>query len=249
MPALAEARSEKAGKFPVCLLTRTNHKYYVKRPVMVSFCYDENMKYPDLAQELLLMAEEDQHEARNMYRIMDAMPNAADRDVYRKKMADNFHKRAERMLEILEIIGVPTFDNIGKDAAETVSLFALHSYLDEMKHVLKIYEQQYSVNPENIYKEAIPPLTDRIMIAEQRRQKFGTNWNVTKDGRWFLIRVDNFVKANELRANYGLYPMRKPRVLAVGAEEWPVGEGPAEFNDQKDLTDDEYAEYTKYMRR
>ncbi len=207
------------------------------------------MKYPELAQELLLMADEDQHEARNMYRIMDAMPNDADRNIYRQKMADSFHKRAERMLEILEIIGAPTFENIGKDAAETVSLFALHSYLDEMKHVLNIYEQQYSVDPETIYKEAIPPLTDRIMIAEQRKQKFGTNWNVTKDGTWFLVTVDNFVEADELRAQYGLYPMRKPRVLAVGAEEWPIGEGPAEPNDQKDLTDDEYVAYTRYMLR
>lgn len=207
------------------------------------------MKYPEYAHELLSMAKEDQQEARNMERIMDAMPTEAERQRYRQKIADNFHERAKRMLEILDVIGAPTFENIGKEAAEMVSLFALHSYVDEMKKVLAIYEKQFKIDPDSFYKEAIPPLTDRIMIAEQRCQKFGTNWSITKDGNWFLIPVKGFENANKLRAKYDLYPMRKPRNLSVGAEEWPLGQGPAEPDDQKELSDDEYMQYTKYMFR
>lgn len=207
------------------------------------------MKYPEYARELLSMAEADQYEARNMQRVMDLMPTDAERQAYRQEIADNFHKRAKRMLEILDVIGVPTFNNIGKEAAEVVSLFALHSYIDEMKKVLAIYEKQFKIDPNSFYKEAIPPLTDRIMIAEQRHQKFGTNWSVTKDGTWFLIPVEDFDNVNDLRAKYDLHPIRKPRCLSVGAEEWPLGQGPAEQSDQKELTDDEYAEYTKYIFR
>lgn len=207
------------------------------------------MKYPEYARELLSMAEEDQYEARNMQRIMDAMATDVERQEYRQKIADSFHARAKRMLEILDSIGTPTFENIGKEAAETVSLFALHSYIDEMKKVLAIYEKQFNTDPSSFYKEAIPPLTDRIMIAEQRRQKFGTNWSITKAGKWFLIPVEDFNIVNELRARYGLHPIRKPRCLSVGAEEWPLGQGPAEPGDQKELADDEYAEYTKHVFR
>lgn len=207
------------------------------------------MKYPEYARELLSMAEEDQYEARNMQRIMDAMDSDVERQEYRQKIADTFHERAKRMFEILDVIGIPTFENIGKEAAETVSLFALHSYIDEMKKLLAIYEKQFAIDPNSFYKEAIPPLTDRIMIAEQRRQKFGTNWSITKDDTWFLIPVEDFENVNDLRAKYGLHPIRKPRCLSVGAEEWPLGQGPAQPSDQKELTDDEYAEYTKYIFR
>lgn len=205
------------------------------------------MKYPDLAKELLLMLQDDQHEYRNMSQVMDSMPTSQKREEYRLNLASNSHKRAKRMLEILDVIGVPTFENIGREAAEAVSIFALHSYLSEMEYVLAIYQKRYAADPDSFYKEAIPPLTDRIMIAEQRKQKFGTNWSVTKGGKWFLIPVDDFANANNLRAKYGLPLMRKPRNLAVGVNEWPLGKGPAEPSDQKALSDEEYAEYTKHM--
>ncbi|HSX07545.1 MAG TPA: hypothetical protein VLG11_01495 [Candidatus Saccharimonadales bacterium] len=207
------------------------------------------MKYPEYGHELLRMAEEDQYDARNMSRIMNAMTTEAELQEYRQEIADKFHERSKRMLEILKEIGVPTFENIGREAAETVSLFALHSYIDEIKKVLAIYEEQFKIDPNSFYKEAIPPLVDRIMIAEQRRQKFGTNWSIAKDGKWFLIPVEDFDNVNDLRVEYGLHPIRKPRCLSVGAAEWPLGQGPAEPSDQKELTDSEYAEYIKYIFR
>jgi len=194
------------------------------------------------------MAEEDQNEVRNMQRLMDAMATDAERQAYRQQVADHCHQRATRMLQILDAIGAPTIAKLGP-AAEVVSLFALHSYLDEMKKVLELYEKQFAIDPDSIYKEAIPPLTDRIMIAGQRQQKFGTNWSISKDGTWFLIPVVDFAAANKLREKYGLGPIRKPRVLSVGAKEYPLGEGPAEPANQKPLTDDEYAEYVKHLSR
>ncbi|HSH55192.1 MAG TPA: hypothetical protein VK983_00020, partial [Candidatus Limnocylindrales bacterium] len=138
------------------------------------------MKYPEYSRELLRMAAEDQDEVRNMQRTIDALQTPAERKRFRQKVADNCHRRADRMIEILDDIGAPTFEKVGAEAAEVVSLFALHSYVDQMKTVLAVYEQQFQRDPDSIYKQAIPPLTDRIMIVEQRRQKFGTNWSVTQ---------------------------------------------------------------------
>lgn len=194
------------------------------------------------------MIKEDQNEARNMQRIMDDM-SLLEREQYRWRIAAHNHERAERMLEILNVIKVPTVENIGPKAAEIVSVFALHSYIDAMKKVLDIYVRQFKLDPNSIYKQAIPPLTDRVMIIEQRRQKFGTNWSITKDGRWFLIPVVNFANANKLRKTYGLGSMQKPRNLSIGAEEYPLGKGDAQASDQMSLTDEEYAEYTKYCVR
>ena len=182
-----------------------------------------------------------------MNRLMDEMSTDEERMKYRRALSDRSHTRTRRMFEILDLIGVPTFDKIGKEAASIVSLLVLHSSVDDMKRILTMYEEQFKIDPNSIYKGAIPPLTDRIMIVEQRRQKFGTNWSITKKREWFLIPVVDFDNVNELRAVYGLDPIRKPHCLAVGWEEWPLGQGPAEEDDQKELTDEEYAEYTSFM--
>jgi len=207
------------------------------------------MKYPHYSRELLKMLEEDQRQIRNQAHIEQSLPTEAERQAHAKKVTRDCHRRAARMLKILDAIGAPTFDNIGPEAAEAVSVFALHSYLDEMKHVLAVYEKQFAIDPASFYKQAIPPLTDRIMIAERRRQKFGTNWSISTEGRWFLIPVDDFANVNALRAQYGLEPIRKPRCLAIGMEEYPLGKGPAGASDQKALTDEEYAEYTADLIR
>lgn len=207
------------------------------------------MKYPQYNEELLAMGEEDQHELRNMNRLMDEMETDEERTKYRQSLSDHSYARTKKMFEILDVIGIPTFDKISEEAASIVSLLVLHSNVDDMKRVLAMYEEQFKIDPNSFYKGAIPPLTDRIMITEQRKQKFGTNWSITKKREWFLVPIVDFDNVNELRAEYGLDPIRKPHCLAIGWEEWPLGQGPAEKSDQKELTDEEYAEYTGLTTR
>ena len=207
------------------------------------------MKYPAYGKELLQMIEEDQNEIRNAERVRNSLSTEIEREKYNQKIVEHCHKRAEKMLEILDAIGAPTIENIGPKAAEIFAVFALHSHIDDMKKVLAVYERQFELDPDSIYKGSIPPLTDRIMIAEQRRQIFGTNWCAAKDGTWSLIPVHDFAHVNERRKRYGLSPISKPRNLSVGAEEYPLGKGFANEGDQKELTDEEHARYTENLYR
>jgi hypothetical protein len=83
------------------------------------------------------------------------------------------------------------------------------------------------------------------MAFEQRKQLYGNNWMVDKNGKFFLIPVEDFEHMNDRRAKFGLGPRMKPTVYAIGEDKHPLGQAKAEASDQKELTDEEYAEFTK----
>jgi|GEM_PF-1012456 len=203
-------------------------------------------RFPKFRKELLRMVEEDQKEIRKNFH---AYSKIKAEDIKRRKyalVAKNCHARAHRMLEILGEIKDPTIENIGLDGSKAVSLLALHSYLDIMKKVLAIFEAYFEKDPSNIYHQSIPPLKDRIMILEHKKQLFGTNWNMDRNEKPFLITVEDFSKMNNRRSNYGLKPARHPVNLAIGAIKYPLGRGLAKESDQKPLTPEEYDEYSQY---
>lgn len=68
---------------------------------------------------------------------------------------------------------------------------------------------------------------------------------IDKNGEYFLMPAKDFEHMNERRAPFGLEPRMKPVVYAIGEDKYPLGQGPAETSDQKELTDEEYAEFTQ----
>ena len=202
--------------------------------------------YPELRQELIKLGEEDQTEIRGHYQKLKALKTDEKKDKLELQLKAHCHARAERMIEILKAIEEPSISNVGIEGSQVISLLALHSYLDEMKTVLTAFEKLYAKEPTNVYNEAIPSLTDRIMVFEQRCQLYGTNWMIDKDGKYFLIPVKDFEHMNERRRAFGLGPRMKPIVYAIGEEKYPLGQGLAEASDQKELTDKEYAKFTKH---
>ncbi|GAC1390981.1 MAG: hypothetical protein NVSMB46_02000 [Candidatus Saccharimonadales bacterium] len=204
------------------------------------------IKYPHIKEELIALDEEDQKEIRHHYQHLQEASSVVEKKQLNDQLATHCHIRAHRMLVILDEIKKPTTDNIGVEGSQAVSLLALHAYVPVMKKVLAIYERIYKTDPTSIYYQAIPPLTDRIMILEQRLQKFGTNWCMDKNGKLFLVPVTDFAHVNKRRREYGLDPIKRPVILSVGAEKNPLGSGDAQASDQKELTDDEYEEYSRY---
>jgi hypothetical protein len=172
--------------------------------------------FPEFRQELVKLLEEDQEEIRNHYKKLKALGPEEERGLLNQQLNEHCHIRAKRMMEIIETIKEPSISNIGQEGSEAVSVLALHSYLDEMKKVLATYEEVYKRNPDDVNKESIPSLTDRIMVLEQKNQLFGNNWMLDKSGKYFLVPVKDFEHMNQRRAKYGLNPRMKPTVYAVG---------------------------------
>lgn len=204
-----------------------------------------DVKYPHHQEVLEKLAEEDQREIRSHYQKLKELSSESEKQLLNDQLKKHCHARAERMMQILEEIKEPSISNIGLSGSEAVSLLALHSYLDEMKKVLAAFETAYAKDPANVYNEAIPSLTDRIMVFEHRTQLYGNNWSIDKDGGFFLIPVRDFKHMNERRAKFGLGPRMRPTVYAIGEEKYPLGKGEAQESDQKILTDTEYEDFTR----
>ncbi len=201
---------------------------------------DATIKFPELRRELILMAEEDQREISGNFHRIKQISSESQRQKEFDEIALHCHIRAKRMLEILDEIEEPTIQNIGEDGCEAVLLLAQHSYLSAMKRVASLFEQQLISDPKSVPVSHIPALKDKIMILETRKQKYGTQWEISEDGVPFLVPVKSFEDVNRHRAKYGLKPVRKPVNLAIGAEKYPLGRGLASASDQKELTEGEY---------
>lgn len=203
------------------------------------------IKYPNAAQELFELFEEDQKDLRENLHYISELESEIERNMQYSLLSKRRSSRANRMLEILNKTGDPSVSNIGTEGSEAVALLALHSNYEIMETILKMYETVFRNNPSDIYFGLIPSLVDRIMIRDKKVQKYGTHWLLDESGKPFLVEVEDFNKMNSLRAVYGLKPTKRPVNLAKGAIKYPLGKGLAIESDQKKLTNDEYNDFIK----
>jgi len=207
------------------------------------------MKYPELSKELVALEAADQLELTNLFQGLNKLKTETQRTKVQEETNKHIQIRTNRMQDILKEIVHPTISNIGVRGSRALNTLALHSTFSVQKQILEIYQNIFSKNPLNVYAQGIPPLVDKIMIVEERKQLFGSQWSVSSNGAPFLIEVRDFEGVNQRRAEYRLKPIQKCVILSVGADKYPLGRGPAEASDQKELNDDEYARVVKFYRR
>jgi hypothetical protein len=177
------------------------------------------MHYPAHALELIHLLQEDQSEAKKVGNAYFYEPdNWQAQRILLKKHAQ---RRVKRMLEILDEIGEPSLSNIGKEAAQAVSILAVHDQPDVLRRVLAAFNELYDKNPDDTFYQAIPSMTDWLLILEGKPQRFGTQWLFDKKKQPYLPPVEDFANVNERRAKYGLEPLRWPKSLAIPESEQP----------------------------
>ncbi len=200
-----------------------------------------------LKYELISMAEVDQQSAMDFFGSLSLINNEQHREIELYQHYRQCHVRANRMVEIVNIIGTPSLQTIGIQGLKSVGLLTQHSYIDAMKLMLKILEKEFEIHPNKTLGLLLPPIVDRVMIIEIRIQRFGTQWILSENNVPFLAPLENFKAANNLRKKYKMPPMKKPvNLVARGAEKNPLGKGYAVEGDQKLMTDQEYDGYSKY---
>lgn len=204
-------------------------------------------RFPKERKELLALEKADQDEIVNNFEAIKLIKSKKLQRQKYDQIAQYSYDRALRILQILDKIKQPTAENVGLDGSKAIAVLALHSSLDVMKKILNLFEKNFGKDRNSIYYQAIPPLQDRIMILEKRKQLFGTNWTTNAQGKPFLIEVEDFHHMNQRRAAYGLKAQRRPVDLARGAKKYPLGLGLARKNDQKKLTNEEYESYAHYF--
>lgn len=123
---------------------------------------------------------------------------------YNKEMEKLHNRNAELLNEIIDQIGYPTIDKVGKEANEATWLIIQHSIGQPnfMKRCLKLLETsvaQNKANPKNLAY-----LSDRIAVFEGKPQLYGTQFDWDQNGKLSSNLCDNITKVNQRRKLIGL---------------------------------------------
>lgn len=128
---------------------------------------------------------------------------------YNQEMANLHNRNAEILNEIIDKIGYPTIDKVGKEASEAAWLVIQHSigrpyFMKKSVELLKVAVNENKANP-----ISLAYLTDRIAVFEGKPQLYGTQFDWDANGEMNPNQFDNIAKVNQRRKKLGLNTLEK----------------------------------------
>lgn len=154
------------------------------------------IKNKKLQQKILKMSSLDQKERKQF------MNSSQDKKLA-KRIYDCDTKNIVEAKNIIKKYGWPTFELIGKRASNAFWLLVQHSDRDLgfQKKCLALLEK--AVGDEQAHPKNLAFLTDRILSAEGKKQKFGTQF-MFENGRAVVKPVQDRKNLNKIRIKHGL---------------------------------------------
>jgi hypothetical protein len=126
------------------------------------------------------------------------------REGYNEEMKELHDKNAKVLNDIIETIGYPTIDKVGKEANEATWLIIQHSIgqPEFMRKCAELLENAVRENKADL--KSLAYLTDRIAVFEEKPQLYGTQFDWDKFGNLSPNTFDDLNKVNERRKSIGL---------------------------------------------
>lgn len=123
---------------------------------------------------------------------------------YNKEMAELHNKNAKILDKIIDTIGYPTINKVGKDASSAAWLVIQHSIgqPDFMRKCVKLLKNVVKENQADLINLAY--LTDRIAVFENKPQLYGTQFDWDENGELSPNHFDELIKVNQRRKSIGL---------------------------------------------
>ncbi|MBK7969905.1 MAG: hypothetical protein IPK08_13710 [Bacteroidetes bacterium] len=123
---------------------------------------------------------------------------------YNEEMKELHNKNANILNDIIDAIGYPTFDKVGKEASDATWLIIQHSIgqPEFMRKCAELLENTVRENKADVKSLAF--LTDRIAVLEEKPQLYGTQFDWDKFGNLSPNPFDDLNKVNERRKLIGL---------------------------------------------
>lgn len=123
---------------------------------------------------------------------------------YNEEMKELHDRNAKILNEIIDTIGYPTTDKVGKEASESAWLVIQHSIgqPEFMKKCSKLLEKAVSENKAD--PQSLAYLIDRIAVFEGKEQLYGTQFDWDEYGILSPNHCDDLTKVNERRKSIGL---------------------------------------------
>jgi hypothetical protein len=159
------------------------------------------IKNKRLQQKILKMAERDQRLRKQ------AIKDSQNKKLI-KKVYDCDSKNISEAKRIIEKYGWPTFDLVGKKASNAFWLLIQHADRDIkfQKKCLKLLKE--AANNNQAHLQNVAYLTDRILVAEKKKQRFGTQF-MLKGKKLVSYPIIAEKNLNEIRKEYGLNAIEK----------------------------------------
>jgi hypothetical protein len=125
-------------------------------------------------------------------------------DDYNQEMEALHNSNAAALIHIMDIIGFPTSDIVGKEASDAAWLIIQHAigqpgFMKKSAALLQNAVNEHKADPRNLAF-----LSDRIAVFEGKPQRYGTQFDWDEDDEMNPCRVDDVVKVNQRRKALGL---------------------------------------------
>ncbi len=130
---------------------------------------------------------------------------------YDAEMEKLHNQNAFMLDEIMEEIGYPTIEKVGKEAHEATWLIIQHAIAkpDFMKKCAKLLENAVVDDKNKASAKNLAYLNDRIAVFENKPQLFGTQFDWDENGELSPNVFDDLTKVNERRKSIGLNSLQE----------------------------------------
>lgn len=120
------------------------------------------------------------------------------------------HANTNALIDLIDHYGWPTISLVGKKSSTNAWLLAQHADHDIgfQKRSLTMLKREYVKNPKNINPANIAFLTDRILVAQKKKQIFGTQFHVNKRGMFVLRPIKDKINIDKRRKEFNLPPLQ-----------------------------------------
>lgn len=165
------------------------------------------MKYKKIAEKIIKLKNAD-------LQLRDALIEEGKLfDGYNKEMESLHNSNADALNSIIDDIGYPTIDKVGKDANEAAWLVIQHSISRPifMRKCLQLLEDAVSHGNANNIQYAY--LSDRISVLEDKPQLYGTQFDWDESGELNPKPYDDVDKVNRRRKELGLNKLEEQTEL------------------------------------
>ncbi|WP_172277962.1 DUF6624 domain-containing protein [Chryseobacterium sp. LAM-KRS1] len=132
---------------------------------------------------------------------------------YHKEMEQLHNRNAKKLNDIMDIIGYPGIDKVGKEASEAAWLIIQHAIgqpelMRKCVRLLKDAVDEQKADPKNLAY-----LSDRIAVFEGKPQLYGTQFDWNENGEMVPNFIDNITKVNERRKSIGLNTLEEQAAI------------------------------------
>lgn len=160
---------------------------------------------------------------------------------YNEEMEALHNANAKELSQIIDDIGYPTIDKVGKEANEAAWLIIQHSigqpeFMKKSAEMLKKAVQENKADP-----ISLAYLADRIAVFEGKEQLYGTQFDWDINGEMSPNQIDNIEKVNLRRKTLGLNSLEEQTVIMKERVKKENQSSPDDFQERKR----EYNEWRK----